>query len=195
MVQSATSPRDTLRTATDAAHARTDAAFSAIDLATVEGRGRFLAAQGFGFEAVRRAFAAHGETAWEAAARARRDAALADADPMLLLGLPGADLSGHDPLGVAYVAAGSLHGAGILRARLQRSGLRRLPVFFARRRAGDAGDLRPVWSEVLARLDAADPGRLPALVRAAEATFAAFAAPLSRPGALRAPRTTSTTAA
>ena len=186
MSDTATSLRDTLRTATDAAHARTDAAFSAIDLTTVQGRGRFLAAQAHGFEAARRAFATHGEAEWEAVSRARRDAALADADPMLLLGLPQTDLSGHDPLGVAYVVAGSLHGAGILRTRLRRSGLRRLPVFFSRP-GPVVGDLRPVWADVLERLGRAREGRAPALVSAAEATFAAFAAPLSRTPALRAP--------
>ena len=157
------SAREVLRDATDGEHARVDAAFSALDLASRDGRAAFLAAQVSGLEAALELFG--GEPLWSATVRSRIRAARRDTDARLPVS---DDLSGHDPLGAAYVVAGSLHGTGVLRTRLRRMGVDPMPAFF------EADDWKAMWRDVLARLDAVEAARLPALIAAADATFGAF---------------------
>ena len=156
------SVREALRDATEPAHARVDAAFSSLDMASREGRAAFLAAQASGLEAALELFA-H-EPLWSATVHSRITAARRGTDARL----PVPDLSGCDPLGAAYVVAGSLHGTGVLRARLRRMGVTPMPAFF------ESDDWKPMWRDVLARLDAVEAARLPALIAAADATFGAF---------------------
>ena len=153
-----------LRGATADSHDLTDAVFGAFDLACVRGFERFLTAQHAGLSSAERELRAHDARDWADVVARRLDAIREDLGRTPRLRVP---LRTPEPIGIAYVVAGSLHGTSVLRGRyLERNPGRALPRFFS------AMDWKPMWADVLARLERR--GEDAAVLLSARRTFEAF---------------------
>ena len=166
------STRFALRDRTAPCHERIDARFGRLDLASREGLGTFLAASHAALQAIEPLLAgAPGLPALPS----RLDALEAD---LAALGhrppAPAAAPRGLDPLGVAYVVAGSALGGRLLARRRAAS---HDPAVRAAGRFMDDARMMPYWTAVQGSLRAVAPGggRLEALTHAAVATFGVYA--------------------
>ena len=176
------STREWLRTRTEAAHSRTDAAFSRFDLSCERGLRDFLLAQALGLRAVKRALQGHALD-WAEVVGRRAETAEADIRAMCADWKPAVTphtvtlaLRSHTArVGAAYVAAGSLHGTGVLRRQLRRDAP--MPEFFA-----TSPDWVPMWKGVLARLETLAPCL--DLAHGATLTFQAFETAANRASAI-----------
>lgn len=176
--------RNWLKLETSDAHARVDEAYSRFTLHRPEGLAAFLRAHA-GALAV---CAQKMPSDWAAILRRRAEAARFDLSalraepPHELRSAPPGDTQG-DPLGVAYVVAGSLHGTTVLRARFLRD---RDPACFPdgfQPMFLQGAAWKPLWAEVLDGLAHRAPSA--ALRDSALATFALFeAAALAETSAL-----------
>ena len=174
--------RFALRDRTAAHHARIDAAFGRLDLASADGLATFLSAQHIALSVAEPVLS---RAPGLSKLPARLDAISHDlaalgragpADPGAPFPLAGAD---RDPLGVAYVVGGSALGGRILsRRRLASSdpGVREAGAFM------DDPRMMAYWRAVLAALRSVrpEPDRLDGLARAAVATFDLFEDALQR---------------
>ena len=163
--------RTRLRRATDDAHARVDRAFSELPINLPWGLSAFLRAQVIGLRAVEARLRA--QPSWQRTIARRIEAARFD---LSALGddtpIPELELVDINPLGAAYVVAGSLHGTAVLRTQWARTAERGLfpagftPLFFE----GQAW--KPVWRDVLAKLEGEED--ISSLIEAANTTFSIF---------------------
>lgn len=150
-----------------------DAAFSAHDLSTVEGYGRFLSAQSRAFVAIERAVDAAGAGALLADWQSRRRADLLLED-MADLGLAAPQMieppvlsNEAEVLGALYVLEGSRLGGAVL--------FRSAP-FDAPRRFLEPGDAGPRWRSLVELLETrlTDDQDVEAAVRSARSVFNCF---------------------
>ena len=159
--------RNWLRGATAKAHTRTDAVFGAFDFARPDAFARFLLAQQAGLAAAETELRAHGACHWAETVARRLDAICEDLDSLGAKTTFTVPLRTPEPIGIAYVVAGSLHGTSVLRTRYRKLNPdARLPRFF------EAGDWKPLWADALSALERH--GRNPGILASARATFAAF---------------------
>lgn len=166
-----------LRDVTRPTHERTDAAFSALDLADRDDYGLFLSSHWLAYTALEPVFAA----TLPAAIRPPVMTTLLAAD-LRALGLdrPGIvppDFDG-DALGAAYVVAGSHFGKRVLSRRHGRSGDERVRAAGSYLASPALAAYWPVLQDGIERATVT-PGRLEYLVEGADAAFALFAACLA----------------
>ena len=161
------STRDWLRSATAEDHASTDAVFGAFDFARPDAFARFLLAQQAGLAAAETELRAHGACRWSETVARRLDAICEDLDSLGAKTTFTVPLRTPEPIGIAYVVAGSLHGTSVLRTRYRKLNPDApLPRFF------EAGDWKPMWADALSALERH--GQNPAILTSARATFDAF---------------------
>lgn len=178
-----TPARHHLRLATRETHARTDAAFSTLDLAAREDYALFLSSHWLAYRALEPVFAARLPRAQRPPAMATL---LADDLDTLGAGLPVAapPAFGGDALGAAYVVAGSHFGKRVLSRRHGRSA-------DARVRAGNrylaSPALAAYWPTLQAAIEAVPAASLGQTTRGADAAFALFADCLARARAAQRP--------
>ena len=153
-----------LRDATADVHARTDAVFGAFDLGCPQALACFLAAQHAALASAERELRAHDARDWADVVARRLDAIRSDLDVAPNIAV---SLRTPEPLGVAYVVAGSLHGTSVLRTRYRDANPDQdVPRFFS------AADWKPMWADVLASLERR--GEDAAVLLSARRTFEAF---------------------
>lgn len=174
--------RGALRAATSDLHAQVDAAFTRLDITHPRGLCAFLRAQADGLSICADALERQGRKAWADIVRRRVDAARFDLSALEAepepLPRPRPALVADEPLGVAYVVAGSLHGTAVLK-RMWLDGADTplfpegfSPLFF------DGSAWKPMWAEVLHDLRGVDSPA--AAIASAQAAFGAFLAAAMR---------------
>ena len=175
------SVRFILREQTAAAHSRVDARFSRLDLTRGDGLARFLGASRVALGALEPVLAAAPGLPPLPSRLALIDADLAALAAPAPSGHPAAPPAPGDPLGAAYVVAGSALGARVLRRRWARSDDQ------AVRKAGrflTFTGLDGYWDAVQAALRGVpqEAGRIAGLVRGADWAFAVYETAIGESG-------------